>query len=49
MEGDAAECLVDRDQVEQVLNEEKTWKSAGPSEVSLQLIAASGSRKSSNS
>ena len=45
MEGDAVEgqvVCVSRDYVIQALNEMSTGKSPGPSEVSLELIAASG-------
>ena len=45
MEGDAVEGpvgCVSREEVLQALNEMKTGKSPGPSEASLELIAASG-------
>ena len=45
MEGDAVEgpvVYVSREDVLQALNEMKTGKAPGPSEVSLELIAASG-------
>ena len=45
VEGDAAEVAVvcvNREEVLQALNEIKTGKAPGPSEVSLELIAASG-------
>ena len=45
MEGDAAEgpvVCVSREEVLQALNEMKKGKDPGPSEVSLELIAASG-------
>ena len=48
MEGDAVEGPVDclsRDDVLHALNETKTGKYPGPSEVSLELIAASGGKE----
>ena len=45
MEGDAVEgpvVCVSREEVLQALSEMKTGKAHGPSEISLQLIAASG-------
>ena len=45
MEGDAVEGLVvsvSREEAQQTLNEIKTGKAPGPSEDSLELIAASG-------
>ena len=45
VEGDAVESAVvcvSREEVHQASNEMKTGKAPGPSEVSLQLIAASG-------
>ena len=45
VEGDAVEgqvVCVNREEVLQALNEINTGKASGPSEVSLQLIAASG-------
>ena len=45
MEGDAVEgqvVCVSREEVLQTLNEMKTGKAPGPSEASLELIAASG-------
>ena len=45
VEGDAVEGLtvcISREEMLQALNEMKTGKAPGPSEVSLELIAASG-------
>ena len=45
VEGDAVECpvvCVSREEVLQVLNELNAGKAPGPSEVSMDLIAASG-------
>ena len=42
MEGDGPVVCVSRDEVLQALSEIKTEKGPGPSEVSLELIAASG-------
>ena len=45
MEGDAVKSQVDcasRDEVVQVINEMKTGIAAGPPDVSLELVAASG-------
>ena len=45
VEGDAVEgqvVCVSREEVVQVLNEMKTGKAPGPSDVSLELVAASG-------
>ena len=48
MEGDAVEgpiVSVNREDVLQALNEIKTGKSSGPSELSLELIAAIGGNR----
>ena len=45
MEGDAVEgpvVYINREEVLQALNEMKTGNTSGPSEISLELIAASG-------